>query len=282
MKTERETTRNDTGTARSAGSLNRAVVLLNTIAADSRKGSSMTRLVSRTGLPRPTIHRILKMLMAIGWVERDEHSGRYNLGFDLAALGYSAMCRHPIERVAHTELSRLAMDLNQTVYLDIRSGLDTVCIGRYDSGSEIQAGKGWVGMRGPFGMTPACLGMFACMPKHEVDEIVAANMTRYHRIEGFDEKGYHETLAESFRAGFGIYNNILLDHTTSGLGVAICDSTGYPVAGISTVYITGWLDERQRRECLQRMQQSATAIAERLFALASKSRELERVDFNQS
>lgn len=248
-----------------AGSLHRSVILLNAIAANSHRGSTMTKLVSRTGLPRPTIHRVLNQLISIGWVERDA-SGRFNLGFDLAALGYSAMGRHPIERVAHTELSQLSMALNQTVYLSVRSGLDTVCIGRYDSGSEIQVGRGWVGMRGPFGMTPACLGMFARMPLDEADDIVRMNLSRYHRIEGFDEKGFHETLAESFRTGLGVYNNILLDRTTSGLGVAVLDPSGYPVAGIGTVYINGWLDEGQRRNCLARMQQAAGTIAEKLYA----------------
>ncbi len=183
--------------------------------------------------------------------------------------GYSAMSRHPIERVAHTELSQLSMSLNQTVYLGVRSGLDMVCIGRYDSGSQIQVGKGWVGMRGPFGMTPACLGMFACMPRDEVDGIVHKNLSRYHRIEGFDEAGYRRSLTASAETGVGLYDNILLDRTTCGLGVAILDPSGYPIAGIGTVYINGWLDENQRRDCLERMQQVAGTIAEKLHATSA-------------
>lgn len=249
-----------------AGSLHRSVILLNAIAADSSKGSSMTRLVARTGLPRPTIYRVLNMLMALGWVEQDEHSGRYNLGFDLAALGYSAISRHPVERIAAAELSTLADQLQQVVFLGVRSGLDMICIGRYDSDSEIQVGRGGAGMRSPFGITPACMGMLACMPESEVNEIVEANLSRYHRMEGFDEKGFHMTLAESRKAGVGIYGNILLDRTTSGLGVAVCNPAGAPIAGIGTVYITGWLDDQQRAECLELMQQAAANISDRLYA----------------
>ena len=248
-----------------SGSLNRATILLNAIASGSRKGMSLSKLVSRTGLPRPTIHRVLNTLMSLGWVERNEQTSRFNLGMDLAALGYSAMSRHPVERVASTELATLANKINQVVYLGIRSGLDIVCIGRYESESDIQVGKGWVGMRGPFGMTPACLGMFACMPKEEVDEIIKLNMSRYHRIEGFDEKRFYETLAKSIKAGSGVYDNILLDRTTSGLGVAICDPAGYPVAGIGTTYITGMLDKTQQQHHLELMQQAAVNISKRLF-----------------
>ena len=247
------------------GSLNRAVMLITAIARGSRKGSLLTELVARTDLPRPTIHRVLDMLMEIGWVERDAQTSRFNLGADFASLGYSAITRHPLERIAGIELSGLAARLNQVVYLSVRSGLDMVCIGRYESESQIQVGKGRVGMRGPFGMSPSCMAMFCHIPHHEVQEIVKANMSRYHRIDGFDEQGFHLTLAEALKNGYGTYDNIVLDRTTSGLGVAILDPSGYPIAAIGTTYITGWLNEDQRQKCLAQLRNSASNISEHFF-----------------
>lgn len=248
-----------------AGSLNRAVALLTTIARGSRKGSSLTELVARSGLPRPTIHRVLDSLIEMGWVERDEETSRYNLGPDLAALGYSAICRHPLERVAATELSALAESLNQVVYLAVRSGLDMVCIGRYESQSQIQIGKGHAGLRGPFGMSLGCMAMFAHLPPEEVQEIIRINMSRYHRIEGFDEQGFHRTVAHALENGYGTYDNIILDRTTSGLAVAVLDPAGYPVAAIGTTFITGWLDEQGKLQCLDKLRQAAARIGQQLF-----------------
>lgn len=250
----------------SAGSLNRAVILLTAIARGSSKGSSLTELVARTALPRPTIHRVLDTLIELGWVERDAQTARFNLGRDLAALGYSAISRHPIERIAATELSALAERLGQVVYLGVRSSLDMVCIGRYESQSQIQVGKGRVGLRGPFGMSPNCLAMFSCLPHEAVQAIVAANLSRYHRIEGFDEQGFHRAVSEAMQNGYGTYDNIVLDRTTSGLGVAICDASGYPIAGIGTTYITGWLNDEQRGQCLALLRQAADNISKRLSA----------------
>jgi len=250
--------------ASQAGSLNRAVILLTAIARGSSKGSALTELVSRTGLPRPTIHRVLDTLMALGWVERDPVTARFNLGTDLAALGYSAISRHPLERIAATELGALAERLDQVVYLGVRSGLDMVCIGRYESQSQIQVGKGRVGLRGPFGMSPTCLAMFSCLPREEVDAIVRLNMSRYHRIEGFDEQGFHRAVNSALENGYGTYDNIVLDRTTSGLGVPICDTAGYPVAGIGTTYITGWLSRDQQEDCLALLRQAAQRISGRL------------------
>ncbi len=247
------------------GSLNRAALLVTTIARGSRKGSSLTELVARTGLPRPTIHRVLDRLMALGWVERDAQTARFNLGPDLAALGYSAITRYPLERIASTELSQLAATLRQVVYLSVRAGLDMVCIGRFESESQIQAGRGWVGMRGPLGMSPSCMGMFAHMPGTEVQAIVDANMSRYHRIEGFDETGFRQTLAAALRNGYGTYDDIVLDRSTSGFGMAILDRDGYPVAAIGTTYITGWLNAAQQQNCLHQLANAASRISRLLF-----------------
>ena len=246
------------------GSLNRSTILINAIARGSRKGSLLTELVTRTDLPRPTIHRVLDMLIEIGWIVRDEETSRFNLGLDLAALGYTAISRNPIERIANTELSTLAEDLNQVVYLGIRSGLDMICIGRYESQAQIMVGRGWVGMRGPLGMSPSCMGMFAKMPINEVKDIVNANMPRYHRINGFDETGFHRTLKLAIENGYGTYDNIILDRSISGFGVAILDSSGYPIATIGTTYITGWLTEEQKRICLDKMFRSTANIAKAL------------------
>lgn len=247
-----------------AGSLNRAVILLTAIARGSSKGSLLTELVARTGLPRPTIHRVLDMLTELGWVERDPVSARFNLGSDLAALGYSAISRHPIERIAATELSALAERLGQVVYLAMRSSMDMVCIGRYDSESQIQVGKGRVGLRGPFGMSPACLAMFSRLPRADVDAIIEVNLPRYHRIEGFDENGFRRAVDEAMKNGYGTYDNIVLDRTTSALGMPICDASGFPIAAIGTTYITGWLNENQREQCLDLLRQAAARIGEKL------------------
>lgn len=253
---------------KAAGSFNRSLILINAIARGSRKGSLLTELVARTKLPRPTIHRILAMLIEIGWVVRNTETTRFNLGQDLAALGYSAILRNPIERVASTILSTLANDLNQIVYLGVRSGLDMVCIGRYESQSQILVGRGWVGMRGPLGMTPSCMGLFAKMPINEVQEIVEANLARYHRIEGFEENGFRHTLKQAIQLGYGTYDNIILDRTTSGFGVAILDQGGYPIATIGTTYITGWLSEEQKKACLEKLFLASSNISTALFGVS--------------
>ena len=247
------------------GSLNRAVILLRAIAQGSSRGSSLTEIVARTALPRPTIHRVLDQLIEVGWVVRDRVNARFNLGTDLAALGYSAISRTPIDRIASSHLIRLAQALNQVVYLGVRSGLDMVCIGRYESDSQIQVGKGRVGLRMPFGMSPSCMAMLGKLTPDEVAEIIQVNLSRYHRVTGFDETGFRHAVEEAMKNGYSTYEGIVIDKARSGLGVATCDPEGFPVAGIGTTYITGWLNDKQWEYCLAQLQEAAETIAEDIF-----------------
>ena len=205
--------------------------------------------------------------MALGWVVKDHATGRFNLGQELAALGYSAIARNPLEKVAEAELRLLAERLNQVVYLSVRAGLDIVCIGRYESKSQIQIGRGDPGLRGPFGMTQSCLGMMAYMSTNEVYEIIETNLSRYHRVEGFDETGFRRSVKEAIQNGYGTFDNITLDRTTSGIGIAILDPYGQPLAAIGTTFLTGWLTEDQRQNCILETQKTARKIEGLLFKL---------------
>lgn len=250
-----------------AGSLPRAAQIMRAIARGSRKGSLLTEIINREALPRTTVVRTLEALIALGWVVKDNASGRFNLGPDLAALGYSAIARNPLEKVAENALRALADQLGQVVYLSVRAGLDIVCIGRYESKSQIQIGRGDPGLRGPFGMTQSCLGIMAHMPEKEVTEIIETNISRYHRVEGFDEAGFRRSVKEAMQSGFGTFDNITLDRTTSGIGVAILDPFGMPVAAIGTTFLTGWLTEEQRQACIKSVQTTARSVERLLFEL---------------
>jgi DNA-binding IclR family transcriptional regulator len=250
----------------SPGSLNRASLILRAIAQGSRKGSLITEIVARTSIPRPTVHRILEMLIELDWVKRDPQTSRYNFAQELAALGYSAITRNPIERLATTQLDKLANKLGQVVYLNIRSGWDSVCVGRYESQSQIQIGKGFVGMRTPLGLTPSCMAILAKLPKNEIEEVISHNLSRFYRIDGFEELGFRKSLQQAVENDYTTYDGIVLDRSTGGLGVAICDPTGYPIAGIGTTYIIGWLSKTQLENCRIEMSRTAKEIGQLLIA----------------
>lgn len=90
-------------TESSTGSLKRAHILLSAIASGSNKGSTLVEIVKSTGLPRPTIHRVIGMLISMEWIGRNKEDGRYRLGAAIAKLGHCAMSYHVTEKLISEE-----------------------------------------------------------------------------------------------------------------------------------------------------------------------------------
>src|SRR3990172_7635312 len=56
----------------------------------------LTDLAERSGLSLPTVHRLLRSLVAAGLVEQDPASARYGLGSELVRLAERYVARLPI------------------------------------------------------------------------------------------------------------------------------------------------------------------------------------------
>lgn len=246
-----------------AGSLRRAAPLVRAIAQDGAAGASIGDLIVRTGLPRATIYRVLETLAAVGWIERDEESRRFYLAREMIAFGAAAAARHPIERVAGLVLAQLAGEIGQPIYLLVRSGFDGVCVARHESGATVQALVLKVGSRVPMGRGASTVAMMAAMSEPEAEEIIIHNRPRYRaETPPVDEAGLRRRLAEARKSGFAAHDGMFVPGM-SGIAVAIRDASGYPIAGVSTAFVSEWLSERERATCARRLAETAADIAGR-------------------
>jgi DNA-binding IclR family transcriptional regulator len=87
-------------------------------------------LTRQSELSAPTVHCILRGLMAENFVRKDTRSHRYFLGSLLFEFGLAAAPRFDLRRICEPALSRLATRTGDTVYLISRSGSDAVCLDR--------------------------------------------------------------------------------------------------------------------------------------------------------
>lgn len=74
---------------------------------------TLAEIVSRVGLPRPTVYRLVRTLQASGWVDRDDN--RYRLGFKCFQLGAAAGGALEVRTVALPFLVRLRDRLGVSV-----------------------------------------------------------------------------------------------------------------------------------------------------------------------
>ncbi|SDR57291.1 transcriptional regulator, IclR family [Rhizobiales bacterium GAS191] len=251
------------------GSLHRAILIVRAIARGSETGAALTEVVAWTGLPRSTIHRVLDMLIESGWVERDAQTRRFHLGAEFLTLGIVAAARHPIERAAATEIAVLAQEIGQTIYLIVKAGLDGVCAARQESASRIQTLVLKVGSHVPLGWGAGSMALLAALPRAEADEVIERNRKRYVEIPSFDPAAFAKAVEDARGRGFASHDG-LFTRGISGIGVPVRDRSFYPVAAISTAFVTDWLDDAQRLRCAARLNETALRIAKRLVDIRSR------------
>src|SRR5688572_33204474 len=133
-------------------SIEHALTLIREMAGHNRTGSRLLDLANRTGLQRPTVHRMLKCLTLESMVQQDPESHRYYLGPMVFELGLTAAPRFNLREVCHPALTRIAEATGDTVFLTHRSGLDSVCLDRREGTFPNKTFTLEIGMRRPLGV----------------------------------------------------------------------------------------------------------------------------------
>ncbi|WP_062214154.1 IclR family transcriptional regulator [Streptomyces sp. NBRC 109706] len=110
-------------------SLERAFGLLE-LMADAGGVTGLSELASSSGLPLPTIHRLMRTLVACGYV-RQQPNRRYALGPRLIRLGEAAA--RPLATWARPFLARLAAGTGETANMALLDGDEAVYVAQVPS-----------------------------------------------------------------------------------------------------------------------------------------------------
>jgi len=157
----------------------------------------------------------------------------------------------------------LSRETGQTFYLLLRSGDDAVCVARCESQSQIRTLVLEVGSRQPLGVGAGSMAMLAALPPEEIAHVIESNGPRYQERPAFDEQAFREGVRLARERRYASHEG-LFTRGVSGIGVAVLDQSGYPIAAISTAFISEGLDADQRRRCASRMKAAAEDLADHL------------------
>jgi DNA-binding IclR family transcriptional regulator len=110
----------------------RTLRILSVVAQDHPGGATMTEIAEQLSLPAPTAHRILKVLAAEGFLQRDESSLRYFPGEHLRRIA-GTVRRASVAELATPHLRSLSDAFQETVFLAQWSGARVVCVALAES-----------------------------------------------------------------------------------------------------------------------------------------------------
>jgi len=110
-----------------AGTLAKGLMILQTFLRDPRPYAN-SELAALLGLPRPTVSRLCRTLLELGYLDRDERIDRYFIGPAAVALGYPYIVSIPLRAQARPMLQALADEVRGAASIGVAMGLDVVYV----------------------------------------------------------------------------------------------------------------------------------------------------------
>jgi DNA-binding IclR family transcriptional regulator len=101
---------------------------------------SLAEIANRSGLPRPTAHRMLAALREIGFIEQDARSGNYSLGIGLFELGSLALSNMDLLREAKPYMDRISRLAGESAHLGVFNGYDVIVVEREEPTERLARG----------------------------------------------------------------------------------------------------------------------------------------------
>lgn len=183
-------------------SVERTVRILEELAA-SREAQPLGALVRRVGVPKSTLHGILRTLEHCGWVETDDTGLRFRIGAGSLQLGAAYVdTDHVVQRLAPV-LDRLAATTGETVQLARLTGADVVYLARRDSSHPVRLVSA-VGGRLPAHATALGKALLAHYPLAEVDRRLPRRLRRLTERTLSTREQLHAALADTRARGWAV------------------------------------------------------------------------------
>ncbi|MDN3495766.1 IclR family transcriptional regulator [Planococcus sp. APC 4015] len=216
-----------------AQSVSRAARLLRLVTQAGDDGMPSAELSRRADLTRPTTHRLLQALQHEGLVDQDDRTGRWTPGPELYLMGTVAASRYDITPIARDIVRSLAVRTEESAFLSVRRGDETVCLLREEGSFPIRSFVLSEGVRFPLGVASAGLAILAFLPPHDVDAY-------FERHPGFAaewgashaEPRLRARLRETTERGYALNSGLIVEGSY-GLGAAVFTREGHPQWALS-------------------------------------------------
>ena len=196
-------------------------------------------IASRLGVGKTIAYRLVHTLVTEGFLVQDPLTKQYSLGEQVLLLGFCAVQRQDVKRIAHDFLWNFHERTKISAYLTIPCGNQSLCVDRVVSDSTGRLSTVFVGGVYPLfrGATNRVLLAFASpqfqsgylqgleLPEKEKAQLVED--LKQARVRGYDFT--HNRLTEGlFAVGFPIYNSS--NQLVAGLRVGGVDDPDRPDA----------------------------------------------------
>ncbi len=247
------------------GTLKRAFVLMRLLATSGQRGGSLTDLSKASGLPHPTVHRLLQQLVAERLVRQVGETRRYALGSLTFELGVAAAPQFDLRGFCRPVLEQLADLAGDSAFLSMRSADEAVCLDLQEGPSPIRVVTLQVGSRRPLGVGAGGLAILAALEKSERESVIDRILPSLTSDWQLDEMALRQSLDLYAKEGYALIRN-RVHPGISAVGCPVHDSLGQPIAALSIAAINERMNKPSLAKLVQQIRSAASALELRMKA----------------
>ena len=199
--------------------------------ASSKNGLSLSELMRNLSLPRSSTFCILVTLERLGYLYRNEGTGRYMFGMKLFTLANMAMNGLNLRKQGSPYVRKLMEKTRLTVHMTIQEQNEAVIIEKIESPYIPRVGT-WVGKRMGIHCTAAGKALISDWAEEDIDRLVHHGLPRYNENTIVSPRKLKQELAQVRKQGYSVDD----EEETIGsrcIGAPITNQSGRVVSAVS-------------------------------------------------
>jgi IclR family acetate operon transcriptional repressor len=168
------------------------------------EGLTFSEIVSATGIPKATVHRLLRELVDLSAIAYDDSTRRYRGSLLLASLGASVMENYDLRRVVRPHLEALHEATGSVVTLGIRDGEQGIYVDKIEPADLVIRLHSEIGKSFPLHCTALGKVLLAFSDATTIGRITRRRLRAYTANTVTDGKALRQELNEVTRRGYAI------------------------------------------------------------------------------
>lgn len=155
-----------------------------------------------TGIPRPTVNRLVATLLSMGMLKPAPAADRFMLGPGVVSLARVFLGSLDVRAVARPSMQAMAEELGASVYLAVRDGMEMVLIEACRPRSSMLSARLDVGSRAPLANSALGRAYLSALPESQRNQLVdSMRLLRGPEWSGI-EPAMNRAIGESKRLGY--------------------------------------------------------------------------------
>ncbi len=215
------------------GTLARGLRLLSVLA-NAGKPVGLSALTNLTGFSKPTVHRLARTLVDLGYLEQSEPPySQYSLRPKVLELGYSYLSGLQVREIARPVMRNLSEQFGENVTLSILDGSEVVYLERLEARPTGLFFKTSVGSRMPVHCSSMGKAILAWLPEARLAKVLeGCNFERYTDSTITDRAALEEELKKIRKNGFAI-NDQEMEIGVRSVAAPVFGENAVPVGAIN-------------------------------------------------